>query len=153
MRTRPVASVAGLSERGARAGGGPRRQGLTGRAAVLVLVLAALVVSAALPLRELIAQGGEIDELRADQSQAQARVAVLEAEKDRLGDPAYVAAEARRRLHFVLPGETSYVLILPSPSPGEEAAKDAPGVDAPWYSQVWGSVQAADAEPVPAPTP
>lgn len=126
---------------------------MTGRAAVLALVVSALVVSAALPLRELVAQRGEIGELRAEQAQAQERVDALEAEKDRLGDPAYVAAEARRRLHFVLPGETSYVLILPTPAPGEQEELAGPGEDAPWYSQVWGSVQAADAEPAPTPSP
>ena len=136
-----------------------RRPGLTGRAAILALVACALVVSAALPLRELFSQRGEIGRLEQDQSQAQARVDALEAEKTRLADPAYAAAEARRRLHFVLPGETSYVLILPTPDPGALAAGSVgSGSDAPWYSQVWGSVEIADsgAEPAPsnpAPTP
>jgi len=150
--SRPVrtAPVAGRPEQAERSDSRSRRQGLTGRAAVLVLVVCALVVSAALPLRELFAQRGEISALEQEQAQAQARVDALEAEKARLGDPAYVAAEARRRLHFVLPGETSYVLVLPSPQPGAVDDLDAGEVsDEPWYSQVWGSVEVADAPPEP----
>jgi len=122
---------------------------MTGRAAVLVLVIGALVVSAALPLREFLAQRGDIGEMRAQQAATRERVAELQAEKARLADPAYVAAEARRRLHYVLPGETAYVVLQPSPAPGSESPVSAA---APWYSQLWGSVQAAD-EPAPAPTP
>ena len=114
-----------------------------------MLVVSALLVSAALPLRELVAQRNEISALQGDQDRAHERVAALEAERGRLGDPAYVAAEARRRLHFVLPGETSYVLILPTPEPGEQETLASPGAEAPWYSQVWGSVQAADSPPEP----
>jgi len=142
--------VAGQPTRAERPDSRLRRQGLTGRAAVLVLVVCAIVVSAALPLRELFAQRGEISALQQEQEQAQARVDALEVEKARLGDPAYVAAEARRRLHFVLPGETSYVLVLPSPQPSAVDDAEAGDVsDQPWYSQVWGSVEVADAPPEP----
>ena len=139
-------SVAGAAGRTPRAAG--QRRGLTGRAAVLFLVVGALLVSAALPLRVYLAQRGQISELRAQQSATRLRVGELEAEKARLADPAYVAAEARRRLHYVLPGETAYVVIEPSPGPVSESAVRA---TAPWYSQVWGSVQAAD-QPAPPPS-
>ena len=126
-----------------------RRPGLTRRAAVLVLVVGALLVSAALPLRELLAQRSDISALRERQAQAQARVDQLEAQKVRLADPAYVAAEARRRLQLAMPGETPYVLIAPTPVPGEEPTTPAAGPGAPWYTQFWGSVRAADAAPTP----
>ena len=77
-------------------------------------------------------------------SPAAARVELLVAERRRLDDPAYIAAEARRRLHFVMPGETAYVVIPPEP-----AAEEAPGGDAPWYAQLWDSVAEAD-RPSPA---
>jgi len=136
----------------------PRRSGSsTARALVLALVAGVLVLSAALPLREFLTQRGQIADLEQSQAQAQARVAELEAERTRLADPAYVAAEARRHLHFVYPQETSYVLLEPSPAPDAAGANSkrpggAVGPEAPWYSQVWGSVQAAD-RPAPAPTP
>ena len=121
----------------------PRRGLLTPRAAVLALVAAGLLASAALPMREYVNQRSEIAELEAAQAAQRERVAALEAEKQRLQDPAYVAAEARRRLHFVLPGETAYVVLAPEESLVEQEQK-AEAAEAPWYSQLWGSVQEAD---------
>ena len=63
-------------------------------------------------------------------------------EKQRWEDPAFVAAEARRRLHFVLPGEVGYVTL------GSEESLTADGQpvgpDQPWYSALWGAVQEVD---------
>ncbi|MBK5306017.1 MAG: septum formation initiator family protein [Frankiaceae bacterium] len=123
--------------------------GLTTRAAVLGLVLCALVVSAALPLREFLSQRADIRQLQQSQDAARARVAALEEQKARLADPDYIAALARERLHFVRPGETAYVVIAPSAAPVTPAdarrAASAPiGPEAPWYSQLWGSVRSAD---------
>ena len=83
------------------------------------------------------------------QAQQGARVAALQHQLDQLADPAYVKAQARTRLHFVLPGETAYVVLAPSapPRPVGAAARGsatAIGTETPWYSQVWGSVKAAD---------
>ena len=135
------------------------KSGLTTRAAVLGLVVCALVVSSALPLREYLTQRGQIAAARATQAAAKARVAALELQLRQLQDPAYVKAQARTRLHFVLPGETAYVLLASSaaPAPAGTAAlagATATGPEAPWYSQVWGSVKAADRPaPLPSPTP
>ncbi len=101
-------------------------------------------MSAALPVREFLNQRGEIGQVRFDQEAIRQRVADLEAEKARLADPAYVASEARRRLQYVLPGETAYVVLAPTTAPDVAAAERAKAV-APWYTQLWGSVRAADA--------
>ena len=136
----------------------PGRGGLTTRAAVLGLVVCALVVSAALPLREYLSQRSQIDDARHALEAKKARVAALEKELRLLQDPDYVREEARTRLHFVKPGEVAYVVIAPTPTPaapGSAAAlrgAAATGPESPWYSQVWGSVRAAD-HPVPLPTP
>ncbi len=116
---------------------------------MLGLVVCALVVSAALPLREYLGQRAKIADLVSQQREARARVSVLEQQKAELKDPAYVAALARDRLHFVRPGETAYVVIAPSAAPqskadGTRAAEAAAGPRSPWYSQVWGSVRSAD---------
>jgi len=123
--------------------------GLTTRAAVLGLVVCAMVVSAALPLREYLAQRGAIAKAVATQRTQEQQVRALEAEKQRLQDPAYIASEARRRLHFVLPGETAYILVPPSAGPAPRRSRDAraelpAGPEAPWYSQLYDSVRAAD---------
>ena len=123
--------------------------GLTTRAAVLGLVVCALVVSAALPLREYLSQRADIRRLQQSQAAATQRVAQLEQEKARLADPAYVAALARDRLHFVRPGEIAYVILDPhaaaaTPAEAGLAAAAPAGPQAPWYSQLWGSVRSAD---------
>ena len=126
---------------------------------MLGLVVCALVVSAALPLREYLSQRGQIAAAKDQQRQQQQRVAALEKQLQQLQDPAYVMAQARTRLHFVMPGETAYVLLTPTPAalaPGTSAVPGttATGPEAPWYSQVWGSVKAADRPAqVPSPTP
>jgi cell division protein FtsB len=129
--------------------GTSRPAGLTTRAAILGLVVCALVVSAALPLREYLSQRAEIRQLQQSQAAARARVAALEEQKARLSDPSYVAALARDRLHFVRPGETAYVVIAPgapapTPKDAQRAASAPAGPEAPWYSQLWGSVRSAD---------
>ena len=126
-----------------------RRAGLTTRAAILGLVVCALVVSAALPLREFLGQRGDIARLRQQQAAAQQRVRALEEQQARLQDPAYLAGLARDRLHFVRRGETAYVVL--APQAGEVARPQAAGAtswaagpQSPWYSQLWGTVRAAD---------
>lgn len=134
------------------------RGGLTTRSAVLGLVFCALVLSAALPLREYLAQRSQITTAQAKQSAQRARVRMLEQQLRQLQDPAYVKAEARSRLHYVLPGETPYVLITPSAAPlptgtGVLAGTTVARPESPWYSQLWATVQAADAGPKPSPAP
>jgi cell division protein FtsB len=137
----------------------PHRGGLTTRAAVLGLVVCALVVSAALPLREYLSQRSQIQAAQDKQQAAKRRVAALEKQLALLQDPAYVKALAKTRLHYVMPGEIPYVVLSPSASPAPSGAAGSAGVaatgpEAPWYSQVWGSVRAADRPaPLPRPTP
>ena len=116
---------------------------------MLGLIVCALVVSLALPLRTYLWQRSAIAQTEAAQQDQKARVAALVAEQQQLQDPAFIAAEARRRLHFVTPGETPYVLIEPTPNPmpsgpTKTGGAMTTGVEAPWYSQLYGSVRAAD---------
>jgi cell division protein FtsB len=106
-----------------------------------------LMLSAAFPLQEYLQQRAEISELQDVRDDAQERVSALEQERRRLQDPAFIAAEARRRLHFVLPGETAYVLVDQPPALAEAGAPA--GREAPWFSQVWGSVREADRPSAP----
>lgn len=119
------------------------RPALTGRAAILVLVLAALVVTLAIPLRAWLAQRAEISALEADVAAAQERVDELQAELADWEDPAFVVAQARSRLHFVFPGEVGYVVLGEDdrpvvPSEVEQSDNSA------WYSRLWESTRQAD---------
>jgi cell division protein FtsB len=130
----------------------PRGSGYTGRAAVLGLVVCALVLSLAYPAKQYLGQRGAIAHLAQQKAAAEQRVAVLADQTKRLGDPAYVRAEARQRLQYVMPGDTVYVVI--TPDGGQPAAPKtsgppaaAPGAGQPWYTRLWGTVQAADTAP------
>ena len=119
------------------------RPALTGRAAILILVLAALVVTLAIPLRAWLAQQSEIAALEADVASARERVADLEQELEDWEDPAFVIAQARSRLHFVFPGEVGYVVLGEDDRP-IVPTDDAPVDESPWYSRLWESTRQAD---------
>lgn len=122
------------------------RRGFTGRAAVLALVLAALAVMLAVPARSWMAQRAEIAGLEEQVAEATARVASLQVEAERWKDPAFIAAEARRRLHFVMPGEIGYVTLGADGAPVTTASV-TPGPE-PWSTRLWASLRAADSPPV-----
>jgi len=122
------------------------RASLTSRAAVLALVLAALVMTLAFPVRQFVQQRAQLAALQAQVDAQQASVTALQAQRDRWQDPAYVEAQARARLHFVFPGETGYVVLSPSDvAKARHPELRQPVLPAtPWYDALWRSVQAAD---------
>jgi cell division protein FtsL len=126
-----------------------RREGqrarLTSRAAVLAVVLCAIALSLAYPVREYIAQQREIDQLEAQHQEVAAQLRMLEAQQRELSSPAYVEQLARNRLHMCMPTQTCYVIIGRTPSPARATAVNAPG--APWYQRLWNSVEQADKVP------
>ncbi|MFJ1752074.1 septum formation initiator family protein [Kitasatospora sp. NPDC088134] len=125
------------------------RPRFTSRATVLLLVLCSLVAILAYPARQYIAQRGEIAQQRAKAEHARQQVDELRREKARWQDPEYVKAQARQRLHYALPGETPFVSVGPRPAGAAASSADAaagqPKALRPWYTTLWGSVDAADA--------
>ena len=87
------------------------RARFTSRAAVLAVVICAVALSLAYPVREYIAQSRQIDQLQAERQMTLAQLRTLEQEQRRLSDPAYVEQLARDKLHFCLTGQTCYVII------------------------------------------
>ncbi len=138
---------------GAPAFRGVRRPRLTGRAGVLLLVLVVLAVSYASSMRAFLQQREHLDELHAQIAERQASIEVLEREKRRWNDPAYVEQEARERLGYVMPGEVSYIALDEDGLPLESQAtlSDPADVDPPepeaWWTDAWGSVVAAGDPP------
>lgn len=122
---------------------GAKRPSITSRAVILAAVVAALLVALSMPARAWFSQRAEIASLRADVEAAQQRVADLQVQQERWQDPAFVAAEARRRLHFVLPGEVGYVTLGAAAAANPQNAPAA-GTGAAWYSSLWQAVQEAD---------
>jgi len=122
--------------------GGDRAR-LTSRAAVLAVVLCAIALSLAYPVREYIAQRRQIDQLQAERSLLDGQLESLQRQQQRLADPAYIEQLARNKLHMCLRGETCYVVI--SGHPAHRASASAIASLTPWYERLWHSVQQANA--------
>lgn len=124
------------------------RPRFTGRAAILAVVVCAIVLSLAYPLREYLAQRHRIAELRSQIESAQQRIDVLERRKSKLEDPDYIRKLARQRLHYRMPGETNYVVVDRQEETGggtrAPAGSSSPAQQRPWFANLWKSVQQAN---------
>jgi len=130
----------------------------TVRAMVFSCVLLLAFVLVYPTLHSYLQQRVEVDQLRSQVAAARERNADLEADEARWSDPAYVTAQARERLSFVMPGEKAFRVVDPETVPdvvpaakGPAAALDTDST-LPWYASVWESVQVAGTTPVAEPT-
>lgn len=127
---------------------------LTSRALILFAVFALLVLALSVPVRAWLSQRAEVAALRADIAASSERIEQLQTELGRWADPAYIATEARRRLHFVLPGEIGYVTISSDGRSAEAVLSEAAAqVPRGWHSLVWESLERADGPPLAAKDP
>lgn len=78
-------------------------------ATLTVLVLTVVVLAPS--LRIFVQQQQQITQLRADVQAQKDGVKDLEGERARWDDPSYIEAQARERLNYVYPGETSFLVI------------------------------------------
>jgi cell division protein FtsB len=124
---------------------GEGRPHFTGRAAILAVVLCAIALSLAYPVREYIAQRRQIDQLQAQRTQTALQLKRLEQERKKLKQPAYIEQQARDRLHMCFPGQTCYLIIDPRSGRGRGSATRRDEV--PWYARLWSSVQEASEQP------
>lgn len=112
----------------------------TARAVILAVVVCALALTLAMPLRTYFSQRAELDQVAAERKDLQAQVDALALEKTQLNDPTRIAAEARTRLRWVMPGETPYTVQLPGDvGPTVEEADAAKKSEGPWYRDLWES--------------
>src|SRR5581483_7676523 len=123
----------------------PRTTRLTGRAAVLAVVICAIALSLAYPVREYITQRKQIDALVAQQQVMLDQVKSLEQQQARLNDPDYIEKVARQQLDMCFPRTTCYI-VTGGQSQASTARRAKPG-PAPWYDKLWRSVQQADTSP------
>ncbi|MBL7498575.1 septum formation initiator family protein [Frankia sp. CNm7] len=116
----------------------PRRTTLTTRATLLAVVICVLVLTLAYPLRLYLRQQAEIAALRKQNAASQARVDALRAGVAKYDDDAWVEDEARRRLHYIRPGEKTYLMpVTPSATPPAPGGHGRSNPDDAWYSQLW----------------
>ncbi|SDJ52537.1 Septum formation initiator [Nonomuraea maritima] len=116
---------------------------LTGRAAILAVVVCAIAMSLAYPVREYISLRRSIAELRAEKARVEAERQALLARDRQSDDPNWIKKTAKERLHFCGPGEKCYV-VMESDRTQQHAAEKQQAAAPPWYQTLWDSVEAAD---------
>jgi cell division protein FtsB len=146
-RPAPTRRTVGVNTGPAKRTAAPRPRALTGRATVLIVVFIALALAYTYPLRVYLAQKSEIAQMEADQAAQRQQIALDQQELAKWKDPEYLRAQARKRLSYVLPGETPLLVINdPAGAARESGGRTAPATPDRWYDTLWNSVQSADAE-------
>ncbi len=122
-----------------------RKRG-SGRSLTLFIILFALALTIAPPVKHYFTQRAQINSLR---SQLHANdQALREARKELLlwQDPEYIKSQARERLHFVLPGERQYIVTESgnqgNSTDGTQIANNIPAGQ-PWYTRLVASITEA----------
>ncbi|MDP9865008.1 MULTISPECIES: FtsB family cell division protein [Streptosporangium] len=121
-----------------------KRPQLTGRAAILAIVVCAIAMSLAYPVREYIAQRRQIAQLQQQQTRELEAIKALDDRRKQLQDPGYIKRQARERLYYCDPGHKCFVVMGREPSAGKGTAGEKKAVGPPWYETLWESVEAAD---------
>ncbi|NYJ73700.1 MULTISPECIES: FtsB family cell division protein [Allobranchiibius] len=108
----------------------------------LVVFLAVLITPT---LRSYLRAQGDINGMRSQVASQQADIRSLQAQQKEWNDPAYVKAQAAKRLGFVAPGGTLTIVVdkqgttHPVTKSGVVAATTASSTH-PWYGQLWQSL-------------
>jgi cell division protein FtsB len=126
------------------------------RAAILAAVICVLTLTIAGPVRTYFSQRSEMKQLNDVEAQLRTQIADLEQQKVKLADPVFIAAQARERLGFVMPGEIPYQVQLPVPVGPEAIPSEATATipsGQPWYTSLWHTIADAPHGPPPAPVP
>ncbi|MEN9923144.1 MAG: hypothetical protein RIS09_658 [Actinomycetota bacterium] len=125
-----------------------QRRFLTFRGMVLILIVLIITFVLAVPTRQLIEQQSRINALRAQEEANQALITELTKDINRWQDPAYVKAQAKSRLHYVMPYEVGYIVL----EAGEAEAvgfatlpnQQTTGTSSrAWYRTLWQSIEQA----------
>ena len=117
-----------------------------GRTLAVATVFLLLGVTLAPPLQRYFTQRAQINALSAQIHDSGATLKKAAAELAQWNDPAFVASQARSRLHYVYPGERQYIVMGAPDSitkdPGAPAAPIAGNIPAgvPWYFKVVASI-------------
>lgn len=133
----------------------PRRR-LQGSSLLMLVALFLGVAMLAPTVQQVIGQRQRIADLEGTIATTQADIDRLNAEKLRWDDPAYVVAQARGRLLFVQPGDTTYLVLDGSPAPvaadGRDIASDQHETDSDPVALLLDSlIRSASTQPGPQP--
>ncbi|MEV8636012.1 septum formation initiator family protein [Streptosporangium sp. NPDC051023] len=121
-----------------------KRPQLTGRAAVLAVVVCAIAMSLAYPIREYVAQRRYIAQLEQQKARELAEIKEQEDRYRQHLDPGYIKRQGRERLFYCDPGHKCFVVMRDRPTQSKGAAPEKKAAKPPWYQTLWESVEAAD---------
>jgi cell division protein FtsB len=139
--TRPASARRAAAVGAASRTSAPTSKRMTGRATALCLVLIALMLAYAYPVRLYLEQEAQIQQLQSTQAAERARISSLSAQSAEWNDPAFIKAQARARFFMVPPGTKTYVVLTP---PTAAPASTAKAATTPWYGQLWSNIRGAD---------
>jgi cell division protein FtsB len=125
-----------------------RRPG-SGRTFSLVAVFFIFALVLAPPIQHYFTQRAQINALRAQVDGDRSALEAARLELIRWQDPDYVKAQARERLHFVMPGERQYIVTGTPNGDGEVTANkvaDQLEDGAPWYTRMIASITQVTSE-------
>ena len=125
-----------------------RRPG-SGRTFSLVAVFFIFALVLAPPIQNYFTQRAQINALRAQVDGDRAALEAARIELTRWQDPDYVKAQARERLHFVMPGERQYIVTGTPNGEGEVTTNkvaDQLEDGAPWYTRMIASITQVTSE-------
>lgn len=141
--TRPASARRAASPGAVKRTAAPVPGRLTGRATALGLVLLALMLAYAYPVRLYLDQQAQIQRLVEAQAAQRAEIGKLADESAKWNDPAYIRAQARARFQMVDPGTKAYLVlppvVVPAGTGGGTSASNPT-----WYGSLWNSLRAAD---------
>lgn len=120
--------------------------------ALLIIVLIAVLVAVAAPLRNFYEGRNEIARAQANIEYLERRQADLEREIAKYEDPEYLNEVARRRLGVMEPGESAWRVIDPRMTHGTTITSDETPDDRGWAVFLWDSLREVP-EDVPADAP
>ena len=118
----------------------------------MATVLFVVAITLAPPLQRYFAQRAQINALRVQLHDSQATLDTATNELAKWNDPAYVASQARSRLHYIFPGEHQYI-VLGATTEQSTSQKSAGVISTdipaglPWYSKVISSITSTNVNP------
>jgi len=127
-------------------------RGVSGRNLAVASVLFVVAITLAPPTQRYFAQRAQINALKVQLHDSQATLDAATNELAKWNDPAYVASQARTRLHYIFPGEHQYIVIgatTENSTQGKPAGVISTDIPSglPWYSKVISSITSTNVNP------
>ncbi|AWB84441.1 septum formation initiator family protein [Corynebacterium liangguodongii] len=113
---------------------------------ILILVILAVLLAIAVPLRNYYEGRSEIARLNDSIAALEQRKSDLEGDIAKYQDPEYIKQEARRRLGVLEPGETAWRIIDPRMTQGEGITTQAAPDERSWVQVMWDSLREVPGE-------